>query len=111
MENAVQDRVGYRDGELVELGYVIGHVDNNSHVDDNSTAYTPPSVIWLKDGVPTRTTPISTDIANGRVITSIAFTFIVSDAGVYQCVFIDIVRSELLITAPTRLDTGRPNKC
>ena len=77
------------------------------HVNDSTTRYTAPTELWLKDGVPARTTPIrSVDNRNGRLSTTLHFSFWESDVGVYQCVITDS-NSELLATIPIRLDSGK----
>ena len=83
------------------LNYEIGHVG------DDTTAYTAPQVQWLKDGLPAVPTPTNTPGTNGRLTSTLSFTFAASDAGVYQCVFTDTSNSEILVTVPTRLDTGK----
>ena len=76
------------------------------HVDDNITEYTAPTVLWLKDGIPTRATPTNTPVgSNGNLSTTLSFSFNEFDAGVYQCVFTGN-NSELFVTIPIRLDTG-----
>ena len=94
------NRTGYQMGNTATLSFEIGHVG------DDSTSYPTPSVMWLKDGTPVRSTPTSTPGSNGRITTSLSFTFQESDAGVYQCV-ITGSNSELLVTIPIRLDTGQ----
>ena len=85
---------------MTSLNFVIGHVN------DSTTMYTPPTVLWLKDGTPTRTTPTNTAVgSNGHLSTTLSFSFQESDAGVYQCVFTGN-NSELFVTIPIRLDTG-----
>ena len=91
---------GYAIGEMATINYEIGHVD------DNMTTYTTPQVQWLKDGLPAVRTPTNTPGTNGRLTSTLSFTFAASDAGVYQCVFTDTSRSEIFVTVPTRLDTG-----
>ena len=101
MEDSFQNRTGYRSGQSASLGYGIGHVG------DLDTEFATPMTVWLKDGVPVRAMPTNTPGINGRVLTSLDFTFVESDAGVYQCVFTDTARSELFLTVPIRLDTGK----
>ena len=60
----------------------------------------------LKDGLPAVRTPTNISGTNGRLTSTLSFTFAASDAGVYQCVFTDTSRSEIFATVPTRLDTG-----
>ena len=94
------NRTGYQTGNMVTLSFEIGRVG------DNSTPYSTPSVMWLKNGTPVRVTPTNTPGANGRITTTLSFTFQESDAGIYQCV-ITGNNSELLATIPIRLDTGQ----
>ena len=92
------NRTGYQTDDSVLLSFEIGHVG------DDSTPYSTPSVMWLKDGTPIRTTPTNTPGANGRITTTLSFHFDNFRAGVYQCVIIGN-NSELLATIPIRLDT------
>ena len=94
------NRTGYQMGNTATLSFEI------SHVGDDSTSYSTPSVMWLKDGTPVRATPTNTPGANGNITTTLSFTFQESDAGVYQCV-ITGNNSELLATIPIRLDIGQ----
>ena len=94
------NRTRHQMGNMVTLSFEIGHVG------DDSTSYSTPSVVWLKDGTPVRATPTDTPGANGSITTTLSFTFQESDAGVYQCV-ITGNNSELLATIPIRLDTGQ----
>ena len=84
---------------MASLNFVIGHVD------DNINMYTPPTVLWLKDGISARITSTNTPVSsNGRLSTTLSFSFQESNAGVYQCVFTG-TNSELFVTIPIRLDT------
>ena len=91
---------GYANGDTTTIEYEIGHVD------DDTMDYTVPQVQWLKDGLPAVRTPTNTTGTNGRLTSTLSFTFAASDAGVYQCVFTDTSRSEIFATVPTRQDTG-----
>ena len=91
---------GYATGEAAAIDYEIGHVG------DDTTTSTAPQVQWLKDGLPAVHTPTNIPGTNGRLTSTLSFTFAASDAGVYQCVFTDTSSSEIFVTAPTRLDTG-----
>ena len=92
---------GYATGDTATINYEIGHVG------DGTTAYTAPQQVqWLKDGLPAVRTPTNTTGTNGRLTSTLSFTFAASDAGVYQCVFTDTSSSEIFVTVPTRLDTG-----
>lgn len=61
-----------------------------------------PTVMWLKAGVPVSATPTNTPGSNGRLSTTLSFVFDEEsdDVGVYQCVFIDTARSEVLVVDP-----------
>ena len=98
----VTNNSGIVDGDLVSLDFEIGHVG------DDSVIFSPSSVMWLKNGVPFRTTPTNAPVgSNRRLSTSLSFTFQESgDAGVYQCVFNDTSTSEIFLTIPIRLSTG-----
>ena len=92
---------GYAIGETATINYDIGHVG------DDTMDYTVPQVQWLKDGLPDDETPTNIPVGtNGRLTSTLSFTFAASDAGVYQCVFTDTSSSEIFATVPTRLDTG-----
>ena len=97
--NIYANRTGYQIGETASHFFEMGHVA------DDVRAYSPPSVMWIKDGIPARTMPINTPGINGRVNSTLTFTFQESDAGIYQCIFTGI-NSEHFITIPIRLDTG-----
>ena len=91
----------YANGETAAINYEIGHIG------DDTTAYTAPQQVqWLKDGLPAVRTPTNTPGTNGRLTSTLSFTFAASDAGMYQCVFTDTSSSEIFVTVSTRLDTG-----
>jgi hypothetical protein len=71
------------------------------------TSFLPPTVTWLKDGVPVNDIPTNTVGSDGGLSTTLSFPFEERDAGVYQCVFTDTSRSEVFIAEPIRLDTGK----
>jgi len=101
----VRNRTGYEDGDPASLSYIIGHIG------DGIIDYTTPTVTWLRNGIPARATPTNSALGtNGRLSTTLSFTFAESDAGVYQCVFTDPARSEVFVTIPIRLDTGKCNQ-
>ena len=95
------NRTGYQSGNQVSLDYTVGRVGG-----DMMDVHPTPLVSWMKDGVPFRTTPTNTPVGNGLLTTSLSFSFLAADAGVYQCVFTDTGRSEVLVSSPIRLDTG-----
>ena len=97
---------GTVDGSL--LTCIAGHQGNGV------MNYSPPSVVWVRNGHPvddtdSRITITPTTMANGQLNYSLAITnFALSDAGVYQCVFTDPDGdTELITTVPYRLDTGK----
>ena len=95
------NRTGYSIGDNATLNFVIGRVN------DSTIFYTAPRVLWLKDGAPARTEPKNRPKnRNGRISTTLHFSFWESDVGVYQCVITDS-NSELLATIPIRLDSGK----
>ena len=96
------NRIGIMEGSPASPNYDIGHVG------DNVTNYAIPDVTWLKDGEVTRATPTDTPLGsgNGQLRTTLTFTMMLSDAGVYQCVVNDTARSELFVTVPIKIDTG-----
>ena len=84
------------------------------HQGDGVTDYSPPSVVWVRNGQPvadtdSRITVTPTTMANGQLTSSLTITnFALSDVGVYQCVFTDSDGdTELITTVPYRLDTGK----
>ena len=97
------NRTGIMEGSPASPNYDIGHVG------DDTTNYMIPEVTWLKDGEVARATPTDAPLGsgNGQVRTTLTFTMMLSDAGVYQCVFNDTVRSELFVTVPIKIDTGK----
>ncbi len=100
-QTSFRNRTRYVDGNNVSLDLQIGHVG------DVSNSFSFPSVMWLKDGLPFRVAPMNLQGSNGRLITSLHFTFQEpGDAGVYQCIITDTTTSEIYITIPIRLDTG-----
>ncbi len=98
----LRNRTAFREGTVASLSYMIGHAG------DDTATFPTPSVMWLKDGQPARAFPRPTNVelGNGRLVTTLTFTFMRSDAGVYQCVFTDPITSQMFLTVPIRLDTG-----
>ena len=86
---------------MASLNFITGHIDDNITI-----LYATPTVLWLKDGTPTRATPTNTPVCSngGGLSTTLSFSFQESNAGVYQCVF--MTNSELFVTIPIRLDIG-----
>ena len=85
------------------------------HIDDGLNYYSPPSVVWVRNGqavddTDSRFTLNSTTMANGQVTSSLTITnFTAGDAGVYQCVFTDYSNggdTEVITSIPYQLDTG-----
>ena len=86
------------------------------HNGDELVDYSPPSVVWVRNGqavdtTDSRITLTSTNMTNGRVTSSLTITkFTAGDAGVYQCVFTDDSEggdTEVITSIPYRLDTGQ----
>ena len=84
------------------------------HQGDGVMNYSPPSVVWVRNGQPvddtdSRITITPTTMTNGQLTSSLTTTnFALSDAGVYQCIFTDSDGdTELITTLPYRLDTGK----
>ena len=98
----VANRTAQNNGDSVTLTYTAGHVG------DDTNTYSIPSVVWLKNGVPARTTPSNMAVgSDGQLSSTLSFTFQESDAGIYQCIFTS-TSSQILVygTTPLRLDTG-----
>ena len=94
------NRTARNNGDSVTLTYTAGHVG------DDSNTYSIPSVVWLKDGAPFRTTPTNLAVgSNGQLSSTLSFTFLESDVGVYHCIFTG-TNSDIYGTIPLRLDTG-----
>ena len=94
------NRTAVNTGANVTLSFTAGHVG------DDMNSYTTPTAVWLKDGAQASTTPTNMTVGgNGRLNSTLSFTFQASDEGVYQCVFSG---SGPLVywTIPLRLDTG-----
>ena len=73
--------------------------------------FTQPTVTWLKDGVVINILPTNADPENNGALESLLeFTFTPDGAGDYQCLFTDTVSSEIFVTHPVRLDTGKLRK-
>ena len=95
------NRTAQSNGDSVTLTYTAGHVG-----DDDTNNYDAPSGVWLKDGTPFRTTPTNMVVgSNGKLSSTLSFTFLESDAGVYHCIFTG-TSSDIYGTIPLRLDTG-----
>ena len=93
------NRAAYSSGETATISYTAGYQSQSSFI-------TTPEVTWLKDGVPITHIPTNSLDSRDRLTTTISFTFTESDAGVYQCIFTDTIRSELVLGNPIRIDTG-----
>ena len=94
------NRTAQNNGSSVTLTYTAGHVG------DDTNNYNASSGVWLKDGAPYRTTPTNVAVGgNGQLSSTLSFTFLESDAGVYHCIFTD-TNSDIYGTIPLRLDTG-----
>ena len=93
------DRTSYSSGDTAIISCNAGYLTRSSFI-------TTPEVTWLKDGAPITHIPTNSLDSIDRLTTTISFTFTESDAGVYQCIFTDTTRSELLTDAPIQVDTG-----
>ena len=94
------NRTAVNTGANITLSFTSGHIG------DDMNSYTTPTAVWLKDGTLARTTPTNMAVGgNGRLNSTLSFTFQASDAGVYQCVFSGS-GSQVYGTTPLRLDTG-----
>ena len=94
------NRTAENNGDNVTLTYTAGHVG------DGTNNYDAPSGVWLKDGAPFRTTPTNVAVGdNGQLSSTLSFTFLESDAGVYHCIFTG-TSSDIYSAIPLRLDTG-----
>ena len=97
------NRTGTHSGRSISLSFTAGHVG------DNEMNYSIPTVQWLKDGNPSTIHPTDTVVGiNGQLSSTLSFTFTTSDAGVYQCIFIDR-NSQIYGSFPLRIDTGKFN--
>ncbi len=97
------NRTGTHSGHNISLSYTAGHVG------DNEMNYSISAVQWLKDGNPSTLVPTDALVGtNGQLRSNLSFTFTTSDAGVYQCIFIDS-NSQIYGSIPLRIDTGKYN--
>ena len=94
------NRTGASRGDSVSLSFTAGHVG------DDANNYTVPSAKWFKDGIPVNNIYTNTIVgSNGRLKSTLSFTFKVNDAGVYQCLFMDN-STQTYASFPLRIDTG-----
>ena len=94
------NRTVQNNGDSVTLTYTAGHIG------DDTNNYDTPSGVWFKNGALFRTTPINVAVGgNGQLNSTLSFTFLESDAGVYLCIFTG-TNSDIYGTIPLRLDTG-----
>ncbi len=94
------NRTGASNGAGISLSFTVGHVG------DDMNMYDPPTAQWFKDGVPVTTVPTNSPVgSNGRLSSTLSFTFQESDAGVYHCIFTD-TNSQIFGAFPLRIDTG-----
>ncbi len=95
------NRTGAHSGRSISLSFTAGHFG------DNEMNYSIPAVQWLKDGNSSALVPTDTLVGtNGQLRSTLSFTFTTSDAGVYQCIFIDN-NSQIYGSFPLRIDTGK----
>ena len=100
-ELSLEPSLAYSDNRTgIALGSTVGNNLLNCEATRSGTFSSPPDVLWIKNGeVISNSTGFSSflDIS----------TFTQSDAGVYQCIFIDTdATAEVITTIPFRLDTG-----
>lgn len=93
------DRAAYQDRESATIICNAGYLFQSSYI-------ATPEVTWLKDGVPVLYTPSNSLVSNKDLTTTLNFPFSESDAGVYQCVYTDTIRPELLAIYPIQIDFG-----
>ena len=94
------NRTGASNGTSISFSFTAGHVG------DDMNLYDPPTAQWFKDGVPVATVPTNSLVgSNGRLSSTLSFTFQESDAGVYQCIFTDS-NSQIFGAFPLRIDAG-----
>ncbi len=95
------NRTAASNGAGISLSFTAGHVG------DDVNMYDPPTAQWFKDGVPVATVPTDSPVgSNGRLSSTLSFTFQESDAGVYHCIFTDS-NSQIFGAFPLRIDTGK----
>ncbi len=85
--------------DAITLSFTAGQED------DEMNMYSVASAQWLHNGVLARTSPMNAMEANGRLMSTISFSFQESDAGIYQCIFMND-NSQVYGTVLLRLDTG-----
>ena len=90
------------------LRCVCGHIGDTTNLN-----FLPPSVVWVKNGESITTDSRITitesrEFLDQRRASLLRISnFSLSDAGVYQCIFIDVDSDrEVITTTPLRLDTG-----
>ena len=94
------NRTAANNGSSITFSFTAGHVG------DDMNMYDPPTAQWFKDGVTVTTLPTNSPVgSNGRLSSTLSFTFQESDAGVYQCIFTDS-NSQIFGAFPLRIDTG-----
>ena len=99
------NRAGHRPDDVVTIVFQVGHVGDYSN-------FTSPSVVWLKDGLPSTLPPTSRSLLNnGDLQSRLTFRASLGLAGVYHCIFTDPVRSEVFLPHPVRLDISEPSAC
>ncbi len=85
--------------DAITLSFTAGHED------DEMNMYSVASAQWLHNGVLARTTPLNEMEVNGRLESTLSFSFLESDAGIYQCIFMSD-NSQVYGTVLLRLYTG-----
>ncbi len=85
--------------DAITLSFTAGHEDDEMNI------YSVTSAQWLHNGVPARTSPMVAMVSNGRLKSTLSFSFQESDAGIYQCIFMSN-NSQVYGTVLLRLETG-----
>ena len=102
-----RNRAGHRLDDVVTVVFQVGHVGD--YIRSN---FISPSVVWLKDGLPSTLLPTSRSLLNnGDLQSRLTFRASLRLAGVYHCIFTDPVRSEVFLPHPVRLDISEPSAC
>ncbi len=85
--------------DTITLSFTAGHEDDEMNMYSVATAQ------WLHNGVLARTPQMNEMEANGRLKSTLSFSFQESDAGIYQCIFTSD-NSQVYGTVLLRLETG-----
>ncbi len=85
--------------DTITLSFTAGHED------DEMNMYSVTSAQWLHNGILARTSPMNEMEANDQLKSTLSFSFQESDAGIYQCIFMNN-NSQVYGTVLLRLETG-----